>query len=457
MPLPPKDQKPWIGGTPEERTENFNMEQLLEKKKKIESLLHNKYTKWVTIMFTDLEGSTVLTEEAGDLALRTVIKNQNDIIHPIINKFRGTYVKSIGDGTLSYFESARNAVEAAVDIQRAVARHNIREEDMLKIHLRIGLNTGNCIVEHNDVFGDVVNVAQRFEAMANTGEIYLSEETFNTLDETYKQLCSYIKTANIKGKKEAFKVYMAMWEHTAADNIVADKLDAVPVLRIERDGYPPFTIPIKEEELLIGRTSDCDISLTEQFVSRHHAHVFLLDGAYYVEDLQSQTGITLNDKVITSSVLKHGDVINIGPSIAITFLQSHSDDSVTMRSTQDKLRKEISKIVAHYEQESYSVIVLQNNSEIQQHSISTGGLMIGRSGTCNIHLPEQVVSAKHARLWYDNKAIYIVDLNSTNGVFLNGIQIPSDKPIKLNTTDKVEIGPFILKLIASDPNDNPYE
>ncbi|KJU83068.1 hypothetical protein MBAV_004736, partial [Candidatus Magnetobacterium bavaricum] len=75
MPLPPKDQGPWVGGIPEEKTENFNMEQLLEKKKKIDSLLHNKYTKWVTIMFTDLEGSTVLTEEAGDLALRTVIKN----------------------------------------------------------------------------------------------------------------------------------------------------------------------------------------------------------------------------------------------------------------------------------------------------------------------------------------------------------------------------------------------
>ncbi|MBF0345441.1 MAG: FHA domain-containing protein [Nitrospirae bacterium] len=457
MPLPPKDQGPWVGGTPEERTENFNMEQLLEKKKKIESLLHNKYTKWVTIMFTDLEGSTVLTEEAGDLALRTVIKNQNDIIHPIMKTFKGVYVKSIGDGTLSYFESGNNAVGAAIEIQKTVAKYNRNEEDMLQIHLRIGLNTGNCIVEHNDVFGDVVNVAQRFEAMANTAEIYLSEETFNSLDERHKQLCRYVKTANIKGKKEAFKVYMAMWEDAPTDNIIVGNIDAVPILKVERAGYPPFTIPIKEEEILIGRTSECGVSLTESFVSRHHAHVFLLDGVYYIEDLQSQSGISLNNKPINYSVLRHGDVIKIGPSIVITFLQSHSEDSVSMRSTQDKLRKEIGKIVAQYEQEPYKVVVLLNNSEIQQHVISTGGLLIGRTGTCNIQLPKQVVSSKHARLWCDNKGIYIVDLDSTNGVLLNGIQIPANKQIKLNLTDKIEIGPFVLRLIASEPDDKLYE
>ncbi|KJU86106.1 adenylate/guanylate cyclase [Candidatus Magnetobacterium bavaricum] len=457
MPLPPKDQGPWVGGIPEEKTENFNMEQLLEKKKKIDSLLHNKYTKWVTIMFTDLEGSTVLTEEAGDLALRTVIKNQNDIIHPIINTFKGIYVKSIGDGTLSYFESGSNAVGAAIDIQKAVAKYNQKEEDMLQIHLRIGLNTGNCIVEHNDVFGDVVNVAQRFESIANTGEIYLSEETFNSLDERYKQLCRYIKTTSIKGKKEAFKVYMALWDDVSTNNISVNKLDVAPILKVERTGYPPFTVPIREEEILIGRAGDCGVSLTEHFVSRYHAHVFLLEGAYYIEDLQSQSGISLNDKAINSSVLKHGDVIKIGPSIVITFLQSHTEDSIAMRSTQDKLRKEIGKIVALYEQERYRVIVLQNNSEIQQHVISTGGLLIGRTGTCDIQLPEQVVSSKHARLWFNDNGIYIVDLESTNGVLLNGIQIPANKEIKLTLTDRIEIGSFTLKLIPSNPDDELYE
>ncbi|MBF0592515.1 MAG: FHA domain-containing protein, partial [Nitrospirae bacterium] len=386
----------------------------------------------------------------------TVIKNQNDIIHPIINTFKGVYVKSIGDGTLSYFDSGNDAVGAAIEIQQSVAKYNQAEEGTLQIHLRIGLNTGNCIVEHNDIFGDVVNVAQRFESMANTAEIYLSEETFNTLQERYKQLCRYIKTANIKGKKDAFKVYMAMWKDASLTSIFG-KDDAIPVLRIERDGYPPFTVPIKEEELLIGRTNECEVRLTESFVSRHHAHVFLLDGAYYVEDLQSQIGLVLNDQQLCSSILKHGDVIKIGPSIRITFLKSHSDDSITLRSTQDKLRKEISKIVAQYEQESYNVVVMLKNAEIQQQLIPPGGLLIGRSATSDIQLPEQVISGKHARLWYDNNGIYIVDLDSTNGILINDVQVPPNKPIKVNLTDRIEIGPFCLKIIASDPSGKPSD
>jgi hypothetical protein len=170
-------------------------------------------------MFTDLVDSTKMTESHGDLTSRELIKRHDDIIKTIIHTHHGKLVKTMGDGTMSYFEEAQNAMSAAVAIQKKLQDVNKNKENNIPINVRIGLNYGEGIVEEKDIFGDVVNVAARFEALAQSGEIYLSESVFQALPDKGEFYTRIIKQATLKGKSEPVNVMKLFYK---ADEIEYD-------------------------------------------------------------------------------------------------------------------------------------------------------------------------------------------------------------------------------------------
>lgn len=191
--------------------EDLDAETLLAQRKQIEETFKNKFVRTVTVMFTDLKGSTSITEEQGDLATRDMLKTHNDMLFPIIQQHAGNLVKTMGDGTMSYFESAQAAARSALDFQKAVYAYNQANRTSVPIQVRIGLNTGEGIVEKDDVYGDVVNVASRFESIAEAGEVYLSKSCYDALEDPHEFYCRMIRTAHLKGKKDDVDVYKAFW------------------------------------------------------------------------------------------------------------------------------------------------------------------------------------------------------------------------------------------------------
>lgn len=197
-----------------------DMDEFLDKRARMDALFQEKFTRVITVMFTDLKGSTTITEMEGDLAARAMLKQHNDTLVPIIERNKGKLVKTMGDGTMSYFENAQDAVRAAVQFQRSMDELNMQKRFRVPILVRIGLNTGKGIVEKNDIYGDVVNVASRFESTANPGEICISENTYDALTDKSEIYCRFVKTATLKGKKEPFKVYKVFWD---SEEIEKDK------------------------------------------------------------------------------------------------------------------------------------------------------------------------------------------------------------------------------------------
>lgn len=137
-------------------------------------------------------------------------------------------MKSIGDGTLSYFEAAQDGVRAAVEIQKGIDEFNLSRKFKTPILLRIGLHTGECILEKDDIFGDVVNTASRFESAGSPGEILLSEETYNALANKAEIYCRFHKEVTLKGKKEPFNAYKAFWSENEIELDRADQPAAAP-------------------------------------------------------------------------------------------------------------------------------------------------------------------------------------------------------------------------------------
>jgi class 3 adenylate cyclase len=127
----------------------------------------------VTLLFTDIEGSTALNERVGDRRWIEVLRMHNAIVREQVSAHGGFEVKSQGDGFMIAFSSARRALACAIGIQRGLAEHEAKNPEE-SVRVRIGLHTGEAIVEAGDFYGRHVNLAARVGAAAEGGEILVS-------------------------------------------------------------------------------------------------------------------------------------------------------------------------------------------------------------------------------------------------------------------------------------------
>jgi serine/threonine protein kinase len=185
---------------------------MLERREELERAMKAKFQRVLTVMFTDLKGSTAIAESAGDMAVRAMLKHYHDLCRESVQANGGTLVKTIGDGSLSHFSDALAACRAAAAIQRGMEQINISKQYKSLLLARIGMHTGECILEKNDVFGDVVNTASRFESSAHPGEILISEDTYNAISDKTEFYSRFDREVTLKGKSMTFKAYIVFWD-----------------------------------------------------------------------------------------------------------------------------------------------------------------------------------------------------------------------------------------------------
>ena len=128
----------------------------------------------VTLLFTDLVGSTELLGELGDDEAERLRRVHFGLLRDVAVAHGGQEVKNLGDGLMVAFPSAVNAVSCAIGIQQAVHRHNARQGDE-RLQVRVGLNVGEPIRDEDDYFGTPVVVAKRLCDKADGGQILASE------------------------------------------------------------------------------------------------------------------------------------------------------------------------------------------------------------------------------------------------------------------------------------------
>jgi hypothetical protein len=87
----------------------------------------------------------------------------------------------------------------------------MQKKTKVPILVRLGFHTGKCILEKNDVYGDVVNTAARVQSAAHPGDIYLSDAAFQSLSDKSEVYCRFVEKAALKGKKETVDLYKAFW------------------------------------------------------------------------------------------------------------------------------------------------------------------------------------------------------------------------------------------------------
>lgn len=210
---------------------------------------------------------------------------------------------------------------------------------------------------------------------------------------------------------------------------------------------------LKEDKLVIGRRG-ADLALEDKAVSRRHCRIEKRGEAWFVIDLDSKNGTLVNGKKVTESMLHHLDEIKVG-NARLLFAESEAQDD---RAPQELSQKSLDATRADDKAKEPELKLPKGRDFFLEYmtgpkkgrsiKFAKGRVIIGRGAEADVDIDDKGVSRKHAMIELQSREqIYISDLASQNGTWLNGMRI---RMTKLIHGDKLRFGNTVLKFIAQD-------
>ncbi|MEX0948637.1 MAG: adenylate/guanylate cyclase domain-containing protein [Acidimicrobiia bacterium] len=169
----------------------------------------------VTIVFSDIESSTEQATRLGDTAWIAVLNAHNAIIRRNLTRWGGNEVKNQGDGFMLTFPSARRALCCVAEVQQDLVRHAAANPEQA-VRIRVGVHTGEVIVDDGDIFGKHVIIAARVANLATGGEILVSSLVWDITSARGDLEYGEPRSVTLKGIEGAWTVYPLIWENLEA-------------------------------------------------------------------------------------------------------------------------------------------------------------------------------------------------------------------------------------------------
>src|SRR5687768_16545757 len=256
------------------------------------------------ILFADMTGYTALMQENEHLA-RSKRRRLKEVLESTIGRYHGKILQYYGDGSLSIFNSAIDSVGCAIDIQQ-----QLQQEP--KVALRMGIHTGDIIIEEDAIYGDGVNLASRIESLAVPGGIFISEKVHDEIKNQSafsSREMGYFELKNVKLPVRVFAITNNGIAVPGRDELrgktkqTNNRLAVLPFVNMSADQENEYFSDGITEELLNALTRVDGLQITSR------TSVFAFKGKHAdVRDI----GIQLNvDKILEGSVRKSGNRVRI--------------------------------------------------------------------------------------------------------------------------------------------------
>src|SRR5262249_32886337 len=162
--------------------------------------------KLAAILSADVQGYSRLMGEDEEATIRTLTAYR-EVMATLIQQYRGRVVDSPGDNLLAEFASAVDAVQGAVEIQRALQAKNAALPEVRKMEYRVGINGGDVIAEGARLYGDGVNIAPRLEALAEAGGLCISGTVYDQVENKLSLGYEYLGEQSVKNIAKPVRVY----------------------------------------------------------------------------------------------------------------------------------------------------------------------------------------------------------------------------------------------------------
>jgi len=240
----------------------------------------------LAVMFADISDSTSLYQKLGDGPARNIVNACLKVVDGVVKRYDGRLVKTIGDEVMCVFPDADRAVMAASDMQ---ARVSATRPGNYPVAIHIGLHYGPVLVEENDVFGDTVNVAAYLRAAATAEQILTTDAVERGLSAALKTCVRPVFNAVLKGSDQESTVHQVLWRTDRTD---LTDVNLQPSKMIPGD-TGALLVTLGEERVrvdqwrngvVIGRSKDCDLIVTDNYASRRHLSIKLVRTHFYLFD-----------------------------------------------------------------------------------------------------------------------------------------------------------------------------
>jgi len=189
---------------------------LRRKEREIESAESGKLNdgiykkKLLSIMFTDIKDYSKKMNLNEKQAIE-MLREHNQIMNNTIESFNGNVIEIIGDSFLASFESASDAAECAVEIQKRFVLYNFNKSSDEKIEIRISIHLGDVVQFEGRLKGDIINVAARIQEITSAGAIYISQSVYNTIKSKTNFLFKELGTYSVKNIREPITLYQILY------------------------------------------------------------------------------------------------------------------------------------------------------------------------------------------------------------------------------------------------------
>jgi class 3 adenylate cyclase len=183
-----------------------------------------KVTRKLRAIFSaDVKGYSILMADDEVATIQTLKKYRN-IMSACIEQHEGWVVDAVGDNLLAEFDSAVDAVQCAVEVQKELKVKNQELPEDKRLEFRIGINIGDVIQDGDRLFGDGVNVAARIEGLADAGGICVSRSTYDQIKNKLKLSYDCLGEHKVKNIKEPVRVYKVLLESDLLAPLVDEPL-----------------------------------------------------------------------------------------------------------------------------------------------------------------------------------------------------------------------------------------
>jgi len=270
-----------------------------------------KVTRKLRAIFSaDVKGYSILMADDEVATIQTLKKYRN-VMSACIEKHDGRVVDAVGDNLLAEFDSAVDAVQCAVEVQRELKVKNQELSENKKLEFRIGINIGDVIQDGDRIFGEGVNVAARIEGLADAGGICVSRSTYDQIKNKLKLSYDYLGEHEVKNIKEPVRVYKVRLESDLPVPLADEPLElpdkpsvaVLPFLNMSGDPSQEYFSDGLTEQIINGL---CKVS--NLFVIARNSSFFYKGKSVNVQQIGKELGVRY---ILEGSVQKAGGRVRI--------------------------------------------------------------------------------------------------------------------------------------------------
>ncbi len=385
-----------------------------------------KQRRELTLALGDLiAGAGAEQHHADTTDLPTFAQCHDTLFKPAVAAHKGTAVQGAGTTFMAWFADVKEAVLAAVDMQRGLLRFNATRPPREQVFLRVALHHGLGIPRDTDVYGEVSNLGWRIESIASPGQIVASDTIFDAIGRSNVARLSHLGRFRLSEKEGERDLYEVLWTKDAVPSTVKahamvsgaprKAMARYAVQHVKSDGSAGQQVEVRGK-ITVGRSYGELKFPTDEALAPMHARFTVDHGQVFVEDLM-KGGPGVYVRLVSTYTLQDGDTIWMGNHL----FRYREQARAAAPPGKDKAEAGKSDPAALLRTGPSADLVTIKDGKLDEsakYPLGEAEVSFGRVRGTHTFPDDSIMSGAHARVYRRGDNFFLEDEGSTNGTYL---------------------------------------